>query len=938
MADTNKKDPKETEDARAKKEAAERERAAKKAQGEAKKTSAKAAREGKPKKEKAPKMSREEKKALLERQKKREKELVEAGEIPRRNEYRPRGIFWRIFGICLAFFMGIFACLGGIVCAGLILLNRPSRELLGQFGLEAEELISEDYLDKTVFELYGDLAADINLLGDPASLTLGTFSKYTPLIDTYLNDFIDTNLKALGIELDLSDIKSQKFTELGAYVKSDLLPQIKLGPVLGLDTEVTLQKVEDNSPLYTLSYGKFGVDYTIADDQTVQMAAGKSPKAITDLIPTLAEDGAEAEIGIMDVLGDTELGALLGLDLRLPSEQGQDNAMLYSLCYGTEGVDYHFEDIDGGQILKLHDGKTATTVGDLMEEETRSTIIDGLALADLITIGPDTEPALRTIAYGAEMAKDENGQYLIDPATGKYQTETVTDEDGNRTLQYVGGGRYIIEGTGEGAKIVMLPDPNDTTGKTYSKKTIGDLKDSDGILKDVTIGSLIEIGEDSSAIMKALKNWTVNDLTDKEKVNGLKFGEVIDLGENPSGILSAIQNWEIRDLNDQRHIDRIKIGSIIDGTTSGLMKAIKDWSIQDLNSEEKIDSLTIGDVVTIGPDSPQMLQAMRNMTLGEVSSDIDTLTLNDVLGPDTFDGSNKILETLRYCRIRNLGTEIDALTVEDVFGEDIWSYSKTYVSGTRPADSDKISGAVTKKYYFGGVELTPGYYTADGTRVPDADVTNDAYLQRTVYLTRTPKYYFVDYTKAPAEWTEEYSGDVMFDNYTAYCMEGGVRRDLETVYAYKTADGADATGKTILVERHDTGEADRYYYIEKTPVSYRYAAPDGTLYTADQVTETYFYGNTEVQRYHAGAWYLLLGEPTAQMPKLTEMGGLVGDVAHKIDTMTLGMMYAHEITSRDPDVNIARLTANIPSLSGKTNLSQLTVNEVILLISSLAAN
>ncbi len=1271
-------------------------------------------------KQKPPKMTRKEKKELLKRQLAREKELVEAGEIPLRNKYRPRGFFWRVLGICLAFFMGIFATVGGVVGAGAILLGGPSRDLLNQFGFKAEQYISEEYLDKSVFEIYDELVKEMNALsGNPGDLTLENFSKYTPLLDTYIDQLVDQNLKELGVALDLSELRTTPFGQLGTYVKTGILPQIEVGPVLRLNTGVTPKKIKDNAPMYALSYGKLGVDYTIANgtdnegnpDTVVKMLDGKKPKNILDLIPTLAgddyngvqptaaEQGTESgDNGMLGMLGGIDLGSFLGLDIKLDGEEATgDSSMVYTLCYGTEGKNYQFEalkdsegntiagcqvlkmigdskatsvntliddstgfieglplgemlglnsaeslanradnsmmyvlcygtegvdydvvddrivmraghedketslsnltnestdflkglplgemlglnsaesladkasnammyvlcygkegvdyDIDNGHIV-MKDGKIAHTLGDLTDDSTdflktlplgemlglntteqvadrdsnsmmyalcygaegedydvveglikmreghdetllgdltdgSNEVIDGMYVDVVLGIKPESDSILRTVAYGNEMQKDGEGNYMKDPDNpSEYLTELVLGDDGEPEkdeqgeptgrLQYAGGGKYIIEGQGDAAKVVMLPDPNDPDGKLYPKKTIGDLTAADAnLLEGVTLGSLLNIteessqimqsmatwdlddlkdekkiesltieqlvdlgetpsgimnamrtwtiadfnnqekienelyigdvvGDASSGIMKAMRTWTIGDLNkqekieslkigeildgdtssgileamsdwsiadlkDQEKIESLKIGQIVDLGDSPSGILSAMKEWTIGNLNQQNRIERLKIGQIIDlgDNPSGILRAMEDWRISDLNDQKKIDSLTLGSVISIEDGtSPKMLLALKDMSLGEISTSIDSLYISDVLDIEPAKG-NRIIALLQNKQIKNLATVINDLTIEQVFGDDIWSFAKhgKIQDGVRVSDDNRISRyqangidevepfTIEYEYFHEGTQVYKHPYISDGhggwKKVDENAVVNEAHFDREVEVTYAPEYYIVDYDKAPAEWqlfsgSEEIKHDDPFTDY--YLDADDVRHDLDKRDVYKE-NGVKVEGKRIL--NKESGSGTIYYYVVKEPVTYRYSDQDETAtYSESEITIEYYIttdtlSHEHAERYLAGVWYLLLTDDrgdyhTGLAYKITEMDQLVTNVTAKINKITLHDMYIHELINADPDVPLSDAINFNADLNGDgqpnekvTNINQLTVSQVIDLV------
>ena len=111
-----------------------------------------------------------------------EKQLVKEGKILPRTRYVARGYLGRIFAVMLAFLFGMLVVIGGLLGGGYYLAVTPSRNLFHVLGLN-EELLSEEYLDRSVIDIAVSIRDDINSLADPASVSLGTFSKYTPVVD-----------------------------------------------------------------------------------------------------------------------------------------------------------------------------------------------------------------------------------------------------------------------------------------------------------------------------------------------------------------------------------------------------------------------------------------------------------------------------------------------------------------------------------------------------------------------------------------------------------------------------------------------------------------------------------------------------------------------------------------------------------------------------------
>lgn len=824
----------------------------------------------KPEKVKKQKLTRKEKKELLKQQLENEKKLIEQGAIPIRNRYKPHGFFWRVFSVCLAFFFGIFTVIGGFIGLGAV----NTGAFLGLIGFDAEGLLSEAYLHMGMIDLYKSIVDDIN---NHRLLSLGAISKYTPYLDGYLTQ-VDEFLAPYGIELDWPTIKEKEFGELGAYAKETILSGIRIGPILGLNEDVSIEKVNSNAPLYALSYGKYLTDYEITDG-AISMYEGHKATTIGTILPSLT--GGEG--GVMDFLGTLELGSLLGLDIVLDSEVENNNSMLYTICYGTEGVDYKIEnnvvkmlggkeavtvntlttdmngfmngielgsllglntadslenrasnammyalcygsedvdykiedgkivhieggkapttigdltgnsnevintlplgellglnsdvteerlesnaimyslcygtrgvdyEVDDGKIVRLTDGKEPTTIGKLTESS--SELIQGMQVDALLGVTAGSDAIMRYVAYGPELSKDDEGNYLMNEDGTGYKTEEIIGENDEPTgeLRYAGGGRYIIEEEDGEKKIVMLPDPNDENGALYLKKTVGDLTAEDAnLLEGMTIGAIVEIDSSSSRIMQAMKDWTIEDLSNQKKIDEMHINDILDIKENEDGgkpddvssIMWTMRNWTLSDLNNQENIESLTIGEIlnieadedgnkpesvsniswvlrnkslgelkdqsaidglhvsdilqIDESSSKLMQAMKSWKLGDLQQQTRIERLKIGQLLSIDGSSSKLMQAMADWRISDLSNQdkINTLTLGDVIDID--ENSPAMLRAMQSMTLGEISTGVDTLTLEDVLGETAFESGNRILDALRYHQVKELGNAIDK--------------------------------------------------------------------------------------------------------------------------------------------------------------------------------------------------------------------------------------------------
>ncbi len=291
-------------------------------------------------------------KALYKQQLANEKQLIAEGKIPPRAKYRTGNFFWRVFALCIAFFFGLFAAVGGIVAFG---VTAPVKDVLGVTGLDTSNILKEEYSAQSIVDLIKTISSD-------SFDSLASVSKYTPVLDDYLGTF-ETSLADLGIHLDIEQVKATKFEDLGTYFKDNVMETIVLGEVLGLNAF-------SDGLMLGICYGEEGTDYTV--DENGKIVTVNPPLTIGDLT-----DNAQ------DIVKRITIEQALGVT-------ANSNAAMRFLAYGTEGTDYKIED---GKIVMLPNELTGElfkkkTLADLTD--TAATPIENARICDLITVESDT--------------------------------------------------------------------------------------------------------------------------------------------------------------------------------------------------------------------------------------------------------------------------------------------------------------------------------------------------------------------------------------------------------------------------------------------------------------------------------------------------------------------------------------------------------------------
>ena len=334
-----------------------------------------------------------------------------------------------------------------------------------------------------------------------------------------------------------------------------------------------------------------------------------------------------------------------------PDINKKSDALMLAICYGEEGVDYT---VENGEIV-MSEGKKPITLGEFIADS--NAIVRGVTVEAALGITATSNAAMRYLAYGTE------------------------------------GTNYLIN---EDGKIEMLV--NSITQERFRKKKLSDLtNDSSSPIEDAKISDLLEVNENTSSLIKAIRNWKISDLKQQSRIERLKISQVINLGDNPSR----------------------------------LMKAIADWRIKELNNQSRIDSLTLSDVIKIDENSPKILQTLQTAQLGELDDRANRLRILDMLSEEDIE-SNKILRNLSHSTLKTLSRDIKNITVRDVFGKELYSYME--ITDEKPSYAELVkkyseeykldpskseihptaipsNATVTTHYKVGGTELSGGWVT-----------------------------------------------------------------------------------------------------------------------------------------------------------------------------------------------------------------------------------
>ena len=244
-------------------------------------------------------------------------------------------------------------------------------------------------------------------------------------------------------------------------------------------------------------------------------------------------------------------------------------------------------------------------------------------------------------------------------------------------------------------------DPNTSSVMIALKDyTLKDLTGSgEKEIMDLKIGDLLNVDStdpNTSPVMLALKDYTLNDLTGngEKDIMDLKIGALLNVDPtdpNTSSVMLALKDYTLEDLtgSGEKDIMDLKIGALMgvdptDPDQNSMMLALSEYSLKELNSGAFMDQVTIGELLGVTASSPDMLKAIQNFSLNDLSdpNKINDLKLADLLGEAAMQ-SNNIMKALKAhnATLGHLADEINEITIQEIMGDTIYEADGVTLKG-----------------------------------------------------------------------------------------------------------------------------------------------------------------------------------------------------------------------------------------------------------------
>lgn len=630
----------------------------------------------------------------------------------------------KFLSFLLGVFIGIIVALGGLVGGGYYVYKKVKVGSLLSLISSDNNWLSDEYAQNTLETLIQEVQNLAN-----GEITLGKISEISPFVGEKLDALLD-NVNNNGIvTLDKTALYSTALNQLSSnitelvIVNSTLnslsakfgftLPDMPLiaGGAQGEEIWIytAVNDNEDMSVDKAISYGDYAY-YTMSYNYDLQVTTEEVTSLYAVSGVTVDENGALKKNGkYIYSLSDSEYQKVTsGSNLIY---QSQDDRYVFTTDELFEKNPFAAE---GEQYSKVNSESAGDT--------TVYKIPLKYAYRKLYAkAGNEIVLATETDASGAPVT-DGSGFKILDEYKSCHlyaQTEVYTEatEDTQNQLLYVKtngiGDLPVLLGISAlsgslDTNTLTLNKVSDYFGVSMQNDILKDILDvplaylsdsMDAAIENMELASVLELNADSSSVMLHLAYGDKNtDYTIDEET-----GEIIPI--NPPKTVSEAMD----------SIDTLKIKDLVNITESShsLLKLVKNWTLEDLGDSQKINSIALKNIIDINEEgedkSPQILIALKDATLGEISDKIQSLTLKEMIGE--IDADNTVLYALKDCTLDSLAATVNSLAVQDLFADEIYEY---FPVGTLEDYNDKY----TDLYVLDGgnyVKYDPNLHTETGT-------------------------------------------------------------------------------------------------------------------------------------------------------------------------------------------------------------------------------
>lgn len=384
---------------------------------------------------------------------------------------------------------------------------------------------------------------------------------------------------SVGMDLN-EEMENLSILDYGKGILS-IFGNLSTTPIKDIEATVGINKISttisdaigiDAGTIAESSLSNLGA--TLTDNLTMDVMSSKFEIELPDL--PLFQDEEFLAKPISEAFGDLDQNTLdsfieVVYDEEATEENPASSGLLQNL--GRETIKYVSENMDEiiqestiGEVIDIDENSTGVLV--YLQDKQISELdgaIKGMKLSDAIEIheADDPENGIKKSSKVMIFLKD----CTLDSIDAKIQTMTIGDaveigEDSSKVLQYLKG-----------------------------KK----LDELDGAVKEMKISDAVNIDPDNShAIMVKIADFTLDDLADKEKlqtaIDDLTLGQVVTIGEDSSKLLKSLKDTKVSGLSQA--MQDLTLEQVMDKHDVGVLSLVPPTTkVQDIGTE-------LGDAVT----------------------------------------------------------------------------------------------------------------------------------------------------------------------------------------------------------------------------------------------------------------------------------------------------------------------------------------------------
>ncbi len=215
------------------------------------------------------------------------------------------------------------------------------------------------------------------------------------------------------------------------------------------------------------------------------------------------------------------------------------------------------------------------------------------------------------------------------------------------------------------------------------------LNEVDDYITTVTLGDIIDPGDD--ALLQALAGTQITGPAMSAAIQDLELGVVIDIDTSSPKILQSLQHTTIS--NIATDINTLTIDEIFDTTGNKLLTALSGSTLDTVGDD--INNVQFQDMIEINDGSPNILKAIKTFTLANISTQITTLKIKDIVTV----GDNKFLNALPDdTTVDNIGPRLNNLKLSDIFGDEMYTGEPYGDSTIQPIWKYMLKDKTTETY------------------------------------------------------------------------------------------------------------------------------------------------------------------------------------------------------------------------------------------------